>query len=113
MITGGEDNVYEVFARFGDQQAPIRHLGSVRAGNAIHAWHVGKEAFARREDNCSLLWVTPRSSMVRSTSEDLVYLSSPSRRGYRLPGFPMKTRRKRESGKHSTQLDHDLSEANN
>lgn len=97
MIVGGEENVFEVFARFGDDQSQIRHVGSVRAANPTLAWYAGKEAFARRDEQCSLLWVAQRSSMVRSTSEDTEYLHSPARREYRLPGFPMRHKRSRQA----------------
>jgi ring-1,2-phenylacetyl-CoA epoxidase subunit PaaB len=95
MRRGSESNVYEVFARFGDDAAePIRWLGSVRSGDAELAWHAAKEIYTRRED-CTVLWVAQRSHMVVSEPGDAEALRSPSRLGYRVPAFPGRHRRAR------------------
>ena len=95
MKRGGEVDVYEVFARFGDDpQEPIRWLGSVRSGDPELAWHAAKEVYTRRED-CTLLWVAQRSGMVVSEPGDAEALRSPSRLGYRVPAFPGRHRRAR------------------
>lgn len=95
MKRGDDAVVYEVFARFGDDQAePIRWVGSVRSGDPELAWHAAKEAYTRRED-CTVLWVARRSEMVLSGPEDTEILRSPSRLGYRVPAFPGGHRRAR------------------
>lgn len=95
MRSGSEADVYEVFARFGDDpQEPIRWVGNVRSGDPELAWHAAKEIYTRRED-CTVLWVAQRKHMVFSGPEDIDALSSPSRLGYRLPSFPSRHRRAR------------------
>jgi ring-1,2-phenylacetyl-CoA epoxidase subunit PaaB len=95
MKRGNGADVYEVFARFGDDpQEPIRWVGSVRSGDPELAWHAAKEIYTRRED-CTVLWVAQRSHMVVSEPEDAEALRSPSRLGYRVPAFPGRYRRAR------------------
>jgi 1,2-phenylacetyl-CoA epoxidase PaaB subunit len=95
MRRGGDADVYEVFARFGDDpQEPIRWVGNVRSGDPELAWHAAKEIYTRRED-CTLLWVAQRSAMVLSEPSDAEALRSPSRLGYRVPAFPGRHRRAR------------------
>jgi ring-1,2-phenylacetyl-CoA epoxidase subunit PaaB len=91
---GAESDVYEVFARFGAQSEPIRWVGNVRAGDPELAWHAAREIYTRRED-CILLWVSLRSSMVFSEPEDVDLLQASKRLDYRLPGFPGRHRRDR------------------
>lgn len=95
MNRGADTDVYEVFARYGGQDDPIRWVGNVRGGDPELAWHAAKEAYTRRE-NCVLLWVAQRSGMVFSGPEDTETLRSPSRLGYRLPSFPGGHRRDRD-----------------
>jgi phenylacetate-CoA oxygenase PaaH subunit len=92
---GTEDDIYEVFARYGGQGDPIRWVGSVRAAEPVLAWHAAKEAYTRREQ-CSVLWVAKRSAMVFSTAGDVEALASAARLDYRTPGFPVRHRRDRE-----------------
>jgi 1,2-phenylacetyl-CoA epoxidase PaaB subunit len=95
MKRGGDADVYEVFARFGDDpQEPIRWLGNVRSGDPELAWHAAKEIYTRRED-CTLLWVARRSCMVVSEPSDAEALRSPRRLQYRVPAFPGRHRRAR------------------
>lgn len=95
MRRGAERDVYDAFARFGDQSEPVRWVGSVRAGDPELAWHAAKEIYTRRED-CTVLWVARRSGMVFSGPEDAEALRTPTRLGYRLPGFPSRHRRARD-----------------
>jgi 1,2-phenylacetyl-CoA epoxidase PaaB subunit len=92
---GEERDVFDAFARFGDQTEPIRWVGSVRAADPELAWHAAKEIYTRRED-CSLLWVAARSGMVFSGPEDSEALRTPQRLDYRVPGFPGRHRRDRD-----------------
>lgn len=85
---------YEVFAQFGGSERPITHQGSVRAAYQDLAWHAAKEAYTRRE-NCSLLWVIPRTAIVSSTEEDEVVLQTGRRLGFRQPAYPGRLRRSR------------------
>ena len=94
MKRGVETNVYEVFARFGDPSQPIRWVGSVRSATPELAWHAAKEIYTRRE-NCTVLWVASRSTMVTSGPEDAEALRSAGRLAYRLPGNPGRHRRAR------------------
>lgn len=95
MRHGVDADVYEVFARFGDDaQEPIRWVGNVRCGDPKLAWHAAKEIYTRRED-CTLLWVAQRSGMVVSEPSDAEALRSPRRLGYRVPAFPGRHRRAR------------------
>jgi 1,2-phenylacetyl-CoA epoxidase PaaB subunit len=91
---GGEPNVYEAFAQFGEGK-PISYIGSVRAGDPALAWHAAKEAYTRRE-NCTLLWVVPRAAMTVSTPEDATVLSIGTRMTYRVPTYPSGARRQRD-----------------
>lgn len=91
-----DPHAFEVFAQFGGTGKPISHLGSVRAADPTLAWHAAKEAYTRRED-CSLLWVAPRSSITMSTSADATVLTTGRRLTYRLPAFPITHRRAREA----------------
>lgn len=91
-----DPHAFEVFAQFGGAGKPISHLGSVRAADPTLAWHAAKEAYTRRED-CSLLWVTPCSSITMSTSGDAIVLTTGTRLTYRLPSFPITHRRAREA----------------
>ena len=95
MKRGIEPGVYEVFARFGDQDQPIRWVGNVRADDPELAWHAAREIYTRRE-NCTLLWVARRSEMVFSDPADTLLLRLSKRLEYRLPGFPARHRRDRE-----------------
>lgn len=95
MRQGAGDDVYEVFARFGDSPAePIRWMGNVRAGDPELAWHAAKEIYTRRE-RCTVLWVAQRCHITMSGPEDAEALRSPSRLGYRVPAFPGLHRRDR------------------
>ena len=95
MRQGSDRDVYEVFARFGDDTSePIRWLGSVRSGSAELAWHAAKEIYTRRED-CTVLWVAQRAGMVTSGPEDAEVLRSPERLKYRTPGSVGRHRRAR------------------
>lgn len=95
MKRGTETDIYEVFARFGDNPAePIRWVGSVRSGDAELAWHAAKEIFTRREDP-TVLWVAQRSHMVFSGPEDAGVLKTSRRLPYRVPAFPGAHRRAR------------------
>ena len=95
MNVGIEDDIYEVFARFGDNTAPISWLGSIRSGSPELAWHAAKEIYTRREAECSVLWVARRSGMVKSGPEDAEIMLSPDRLAYRTPSFPGRHRRDR------------------
>lgn len=89
-----ESDVFEVFAQIGGSGRPIQHVGSVRGADPLLAWHAAKEIYTRRED-CSALWVAPRSSFMVSETEDLSVLSRGSSRRYRLPKYPSAHRRAR------------------
>jgi ring-1,2-phenylacetyl-CoA epoxidase subunit PaaB len=95
MKRGADADVYEVFARFGGPDEPVRWVGNVRAGDPELAWHAAREIYTRRED-CTRLWVAQRSAMVFSEPEDDGLLRASARMGYRLPGFPGRHRRDRE-----------------
>jgi phenylacetate-CoA oxygenase PaaH subunit len=101
---GTEDDIYEVFARYGGQADQIRWVGSVRAAEPVLAWHAAKEIHTRRE-RCSVLWIAKRSAMVFSTADDLEALASAARLDYRTPGFPSRHRRDRELAAQGTQAD--------
>jgi 1,2-phenylacetyl-CoA epoxidase PaaB subunit len=95
MRRGTETDVYDVFAKFGDDAAePIRWVGSVRSGDPELAWHAAKEIYTRRE-YCTVLWVAQRSGMVVSGPEDEAILRTPDRLTYRLPTGPGRRRRAR------------------
>jgi ring-1,2-phenylacetyl-CoA epoxidase subunit PaaB len=95
MRRGAETDVYEVFAKFGDEaNDAIRWVGSVRSGDPELAWHAAKEIYTRRE-RCTVLWVAQRSAMVMSGPEDKEILRSPDRLTYRLPTGPGRRRRAR------------------
>lgn len=87
-------DVFEVFAQVGGSGRPIQHVGSVRGADPQLAWQAAKEVYARRED-CSLLWVAPRSAFVISGPEDSLVLRSGSSRRYRMPKYPSAHRRAR------------------
>lgn len=87
-------DVFEVFAQLGGSGRPIQHVGSVRGTDPHLAWQAAKEAYARRED-CSLLWVAPRSAFVINGPEDSIVLRSGSSRRYRMPKYPSAHRRAR------------------
>jgi ring-1,2-phenylacetyl-CoA epoxidase subunit PaaB len=95
MREGAEADVFEVFARYGDQSEPIMWVGNVRAADPTLAWHAAKEIFTRRE-KCTVLWVACRSAMAFSTPEDSDVLATAGRLDYRKPGFPGRHRRDRE-----------------
>ena len=91
-----EPNVYEVFAQFGGAGKQVQHVGSVRCADATLAWHAAKEAYTRRED-CTVLWVAPRSAFLRSGPEDAITLGNGSSRRYRVPKYPSGHRRARRN----------------
>ncbi|MGK2956221.1 MAG: hypothetical protein ACSLFI_11205 [Solirubrobacterales bacterium] len=91
-----EHNVFEVFAQFGGSGKPVQYIGSVRGSDAVLAWQAAKEVYTRRED-CTLLWVAPRSSFMVSAAEDALGLGRGSTRRYRVPNFPSAHRRARNS----------------
>ena len=91
-----EPNVFEVFAQFGGSGKPVQYIGSVRGSDPVLAWHAAKEIYTRRED-CTLLWVAPRSSFTVSVPEDALGLGRGSTRRYRVPNFPSSHRRARNS----------------
>lgn len=88
----GDERVFEVFARFDDSSRPLNHVGSVRAGDSVLAWHAARDQYTRREA-CVDLWVVPRSAITQSSESDLDVLSAAERRGYRQPLFPSAHRR--------------------
>lgn len=85
---------YEVFAQFGIGK-DIQLLGSVRANDALLAWHAAKEAYTRRE-RCSQLWVVPRDAVVASGPDDQIVLLAGMRMDFRTPAYPGRHRRARE-----------------
>lgn len=94
MRQGDDEEAYEVFVQLGNK-SEIKWAGSVRAAEPILAWHAAKEIYTRRE-NCTVLWVAKRSSMVFSTTADADMLKSADRFDYRTPGFVGRHRRDRE-----------------
>ena len=87
-------HVYDVFRQTGGSGKPIQYVGRVRGADPELAWQSAKEVFTRRED-CTLLWVVPRSSVMRSGPEDEIVLKGGSTRRYRVPGYPSGHRRAR------------------
>lgn len=85
---------YEVFAQFGGAGKPITYVGSVRAADPVLAWQAARDAYTRRED-CSLLWVVPRSACTRSDPADGMALRPGSSQRYRMPNYPSSRRRAR------------------
>ena len=92
-MTVADDRVYEVFIQ-ASAGKPIQHVGSVRAGDGVFAWHAAWEIYARREE-CSLLWVVPRSAITTGADVPDVVLGRGSSRRYRLPTYPSAKRRAR------------------
>lgn len=90
-----DEPAFEVFARYGGAQKPIAHVGSVRAADPALAWHAAREVYTRRED-CSLLWVVPRSAVSPGSAEEQETLQTSQRLTYRLPAFPGAHRRARD-----------------
>lgn len=90
-----DPHVYEVFVQVGGAGKPIQNVGSVRGSDPVLAWQAAKEIYTRRED-CTLLWVVPRTAIVAGESGDGLGLARGSSRRYRLPGYPSAHRRARE-----------------
>ncbi len=67
------DAVYEVFLQIGGEGRPIQLVGSVRASDERLAWQSAKEIYTRRE-NCTALWVVPRSALFVGEGIDLELL---------------------------------------
>lgn len=89
-----DEHAYEVFVQVGGSGKPIQNVGSVRGADPALAWQAAKEIYTRRED-CSLLWVVPRTAIVASEGHDVLGLRDGSSRRYRLPGYPSGHRRAR------------------
>jgi phenylacetate-CoA oxygenase PaaH subunit len=85
--------VFEVFAQFGLGKS-IGHVGSVRAKDPVLAWQFARETYTRRED-CTLLWVVPRSSIQDSDGGSPPMLGNGLGRRYRLSAYPSSHRRAR------------------
>lgn len=88
------DAVYEVFLQIGGNGKPIQLAGSVRASDRELAWQSAKEIYTRRED-CTVLWVVPRSYIYVGDETLSETLSRGTGREFRLPGFPSSHRRER------------------
>lgn len=93
MQWGSDEGAFEVFAQFGIGRS-IEHVGSVRATDPELAWHAAKEAYTRRE-NCSRLWVVPRTSILMSDASDADVLRTGRRLEFRRPTYPGAHRRAR------------------
>lgn len=91
-----DPHAYEVFVQLGGTGKPIQNVGSIRGADPVLAWQAAKAIYTRRED-CSLLWVVPRTAIVASESADAIGLGRGSSRRYRLPGYPSSHRRARAS----------------
>lgn len=91
---GDDPHAYEVFAQVGGPGKPIQNVGSVRGADPALAWQAAKEIYTRRED-CSLLWVVPRTAIIAGEPGDALGLAHGSTRRYRLPGYPSGHRRAR------------------
>lgn len=89
-----DPRVYEVFVQVGGSSKPIQNVGSIRGADPVLAWHAAKEIYTRRED-CTVLWVVPRTEILASEPADVVTLAHGSSRRYRLPGYPSGRRRAR------------------
>jgi phenylacetate-CoA oxygenase PaaH subunit len=88
------DAVYEVFLQIGGEGRPIQLVGSVRASDERLAWQSAKEIYTRRE-NCTALWVVPRSALFVGEGSDLELLKEGTGRKFRIPGYPSAHRRER------------------
>lgn len=88
------DAVFEVFMQIGGNGKPIQLAGSVRASDSELAWQSAKEIYTRRED-CTVLWVVPRSCIHVGDATLSETLSSGTGRQFRIPGFPSSHRRER------------------
>jgi phenylacetate-CoA oxygenase PaaH subunit len=88
------DAVYEVFLQIGGTGRPIQLVGSVRASDERLAWQSAKEIYTRRE-NCTALWVVPRSALFVGEGIDLELLKEGTGRKFRIPGYPSAHRRDR------------------
>jgi phenylacetate-CoA oxygenase PaaH subunit len=88
------DAVYEVFLQIGGAGRPIQLVGSVRASDERLAWQSAKEIYTRRE-NCTALWVVPRSALFVGEGIDLELLREGTGRKFRIPGYPSAHRRDR------------------
>jgi phenylacetate-CoA oxygenase PaaH subunit len=88
------DAVYEVFLQIGGEGRPIQLVGSVRASDERLAWQSAKEIYTRRE-NCTALWVVPRSALFVGEGIDLELLKEGTGRKFRIPGYPSAHRRER------------------
>lgn len=86
--------VYEVFLQIGGEGRPIQLVGSVRASDEHLAWQCAKEIYTRRE-NCTALWVVPRSAIFVGEGIDLELLREGTSRMFRVPGYPSAHRRDR------------------
>lgn len=89
-----DPHAYEVFTQVGGPGKPIQNAGSVRGADPALAWQAAKEIYTRRE-NCSLLWVVPRSAIVAGEPSDNLGLAHGSTRRYRFPVYPSGHRRAR------------------
>jgi phenylacetate-CoA oxygenase PaaH subunit len=88
------DAIYEVFLQIGGEGRPIQLVGSVRASDERLAWQSAKEIYTRRE-NCTALWVVPRSALFVGEGIDLELLKEGTGRKFRIPGYPSAHRRDR------------------
>lgn len=88
------DAVFEVFLQIGGEGRPIQLVGSVRASDERLAWQSAKEIYTRRE-NCTALWVVPRSAIFVGEGIDLELLKEGTGRKFRIPGYPSAHRRER------------------
>jgi phenylacetate-CoA oxygenase PaaH subunit len=88
------DAIYEVFLQIGGEGRPIQLVGSVRASDERLAWQSAKEIYTRRE-NCTALWVVPRSALFVGEGIDLELLKEGTGRRFRIPGYPSAHRRDR------------------
>jgi len=88
------DAEYEVFLQIGGVGKPIQLAGSVRASDRELAWQCAKEIYTRREE-CTILWVVPRSSIFAGDKTLIETLFQGTGREFRMPGFPSSHRRER------------------
>lgn len=65
---------WEVFVR-SDGDDPLRHVGSVRAGDADGAHELASRLFAWHADD---VWVCPAEEMTRFTTHDLAEETTPT-----------------------------------
>lgn len=93
---------YEVFAQFGTGR-PLQYVGSVRGVDGPLAWQAAKEAYTRRED-CTALWVLPRTSILTGDEHDPLVLARGSSRKYRQSRYPSSRRRARAKAEETSEV---------